>query len=244
MKAWLQRFLRLLGYEIRPLTGAMRSPTMATALTWLGGQRIDVRTVLDVGASDGRWSVEALRVYPDATFVLYEPNPVHLPGLRSFVDQRAGQVVHAPYAVGSTDGTAPFDDRDAFGGALLDAAAPDDGRPSIDVPTTTLDTSVAQLDLSGPFLVKLDTHGFERGIIDGAADVLDAASILIIEAYAHRLTSEGLYFWELCALLHDRGFRPADLVDVMHRERDGSLWQMDIVFLRDTWPGFAAASYR
>lgn len=215
---------------------------MQTALTWLGANGPPVRSVLDVGASDGRWSRDCMQAYPDAHYVLYEPNAVHFGGIARLQAEHGTHVTHEPVAVGAEVGTAAFDVGDAFGGGLVDAST--DASVVEQVPIVSLDESVERLGLEGPFLVKLDTHGYERSILGGARAVLDQASVLVIEAYAYRISSEALLFWELCALLDEQGFRALDLVDVMHREHDGALWQMDLVFLRDSWPGFSHSRYR
>src|ERR1051326_9091564 len=58
------------------------APTLDGALDRLRSRKIDVATVIDVGASDGRWSAELLRVYPRAQYLLIEANGVHEPALR------------------------------------------------------------------------------------------------------------------------------------------------------------------
>lgn len=246
MKRMVRAVMRAAGYEIRSLSGPHRVSSAQTALSWLADARVDVGTILDVGASDGRWTEQALRSFPGVSCVLYEPNPVHLPGIRRFTSRHPGKVIHQETAVGRDTGTVRFDVSSAFGGALEDSASPSTANDPrfIQVPVVRLDDSVRDLELGPPFLLKLDTHGFEAGILEGAEATLQQSTVLFIEAYNHRLTSEGLYFWELCELLHERGFRPVDLVDIMHRERDGSLWQMDLVFLRDDWSGFRSHSYR
>jgi hypothetical protein len=54
----------------------------------------------------------------------------------------------------------------------------------------------------------------------------------------HKISNECLLFWELCSYLYERGFRPIEVVDVTRRAYDGSFWQMDLFFVRTTWPGF------
>ena len=116
--------------------------------------------------------------------------------------------------------------------------SPDGPGSVIEVPLTTIDAAVAEHGATGPFLLKLDTHGFEKGILEGSAETLKNAEMLIIEAYNYYVADGSWLFWELCAHLAGQGFRPADLVDVLRRDADGSLWQMDLVFVRDTWAGF------
>ena len=52
-----------------------------------------------------------------------------------------------------------------------------------------------------------------------------------------------LVFWELCSFMADHGFRPVDLVEVLHRPHDGTLWQMDLFFVGSDWHGFDYLGY-
>ncbi len=92
--------------------------------------------------------------------------------------------------------------------------------------------------LSGPFLLKLDTHGFEVPIFEGAGATLANTVAIIVETYNFKIGAEGLLFHEMCAWLQPRGFRCIDVVDVMRRPGDDLLWQMDLVFVRSDWPEF------
>src|SRR5262249_47882245 len=112
------------------------------------------------------------------------------------------------------------------------------------VPMATLDTLARQRGLSGPFLVKLDTHGFEVPILEGARETLGHTAMLIIEAYNFTLCPGCLRFHELCAFLEARGFRCADLLEPMHRPGDGAFWQIDLLFLPAAHPVFASNAYR
>lgn len=211
--------------------------TMATGLRWLANQQIPVATVLDVGASDGRWTEDCMVHFPEAKYVLYEPQPAHDDALCACLRRHPGSVTVIRQAVGASVGQTHFDMTDAFGGALADRATP----TTRAVAMTTLDASLAG---TGPFLLKLDTHGYERSIFAGAAETLPQCSALIVEAYNFRITDEAFLFWELCAFLAERGFRPVDVMDVVHRPYDNALWQMDVVFVRDSWAGFPHRGYR
>jgi hypothetical protein len=133
-----------------------------------------------------------------------------------------------------------FDQEDPYSGIITDQ----ESENTIKVDMVPLDITLSELPVKGPYLIKLDTHGIERSILQGAAQTLEESKILIIEAYNYRITDEAFLFWELCAYLHEKGFRPIDLVDVAHRDHDGSLWQMDLIFIRSTWPGFKHVSYK
>ena len=102
---------------------------------------------------------------------------------------------------------------------------------------------VARRSLSPPFLVKLDTHGFEVPILDGASRTLEETSLLVVEAYNFDLGPGALRFPDLCRLLEQRGFRCVDLADPMWRPRDGALWQLDLLFVPASRPEFASNTY-
>lgn len=214
---------------------------MEQALKWLSTHSFQVKTVLDVGASNGSWSKACMPFFPDARYVLFEPQPTHSDALDTFANTHQEQILLVKKAVGASEGHTFFDETDPFGGQLTTNG---NAKHSRKVDLTTIDNSLSQLQVEAPYLLKLDTHGFEKGILEGASKTIAQANVLIIEAYNYRITKEALLFWELCAFLAEKGFRPIDLVDVMHRQHDSSLWQMDIVFARDDWEGFARNTYR
>jgi FkbM family methyltransferase len=215
----------------------------AGGLNWLSSQKFSVETVLDVGASNGVWSRQCMEFFLRAKYVLFEPQPVHVPELDEFARSNPAVTV-VKKAVGASDGHIYFDASVPTGGSLLNDITAPASSSAIKVELTTIDSAVSQLGAKGPFLLKLDTHGFEPSILKGSAATLEKAEILIIEAYCHQVTDEAFLFWQLCGHLAERGFRPVDLVDVMHRPHDNSLWQMDLIFVRSTWPGFNYIHYR
>lgn len=235
-KAAAARLLRRLGYEITP---APLAPTMDAALARLAARQ-PVGTVIDVGASDGRWSRLAMRHFPDAAYLLVEAQEqAHGASLRAFAarDRRVQAVLAA---AGDRAGEIFFDASDPFGG-IAHHTAP---AGAISVPMVTLDAEVARRGLRPPFLIKLDTHGFEVPILSGARETLARTAALVIEAYNFTLHDGALRFHELCAHLDGLGFRSADLADPMWRPGDGVLWQIDLVFLPKTRPEFSRNGYR
>ena len=213
--------------------------TMAGALAHFA-PRFQVATVVDVGASNGCWTEMALRHWPEARYLLIEAQrDPHEPALRA-LQARRPQVDYVLAAAGGRLGTVHFDASDAFAGRASDA--PVAGRDIV-VPVTTIDHEVAARGLPGPYLVKLDTHGYEVEILRGAGRVLAEASLLVVEAYNFTLCEGALRFPELCAHLEPLGFRPVGLVDAMYRPKDGALWQLDLVFARADRPEFRSNEY-
>jgi len=240
----IKSLFRMAGLEVRRIQNSpVRLPraSMDQGLKWLSQHEFHVETVLDVGASNGMWSEICMSYFPNASYVLFEPQPTHSKALDEFLAARNEKVTLVKKAVGASDGVTYFDATDPFGGVLADAKTND---KIIEVELTTIDSTLANLESVSPYLLKLDTHGFEKGILEGASHTLDNCEVLIIEAYNFQITDEALLFWELCAFLSERGFRPIDMLDVSHREYDNSLWQMDLVFVRSSWSGFKYINYK
>jgi FkbM family methyltransferase len=200
-----------------------------------------IETVIDIGASDGRWSQGMMKYYPSARYLLIEAQrTTHEPMLRKF---QAGHknVICEMCAAGNRSGDINFDASDPFGGQ---ASPSQYAKDNVVVPMETVDGLVRKHSLKGPFLLKLDTHGFEVPIFEGAVDTLANCAMLIVEAYNFTLCPGCLRFHELCTYLEQRGFRCVDMFDMMVRPKDQALWQMDMVFLPTSAPEFQSAEFQ
>lgn len=223
------------GRVVARLQRIVRSEWSTRAALRRAAMTIRVNSVIDVGASDGRWSRMAKGIWPDARCLLIEAQPGHLAAL----DASGMEYVLA--AAGDRIGDAQFDASDLLGGVA--SHSPTGGEHDIMVPMTTVDAEVQRVGLEPPFLLKLDTHGFEREILAGAEQTLAASTLLVIEAYNFEFRPGAPRFHELCLLLEDKGFRCLDLADPMHRSLDGALWQVDLVFARADRSEFSNAGY-
>lgn len=234
-----QRALGALGFKvIRP--GSPRHATMAGALKRCGLRGVRPASVIDVGASDGRWSRLAETVWPDARFLLVEADCRHQEALSRALRSRPAWRV-ALQAAGDIDGTGYLSDSDIYGGCVSDTPP---SIPATQVSMARLDTLAANHELQPPFCIKLDTHGFERQILDGAGSLLPKTSLMVIEAYNFRLEPHAMLFHELCAFLDTRGFRCIDVCDPLYRPGDHAWWQCDLFFVKATDSAFERNTYR
>jgi FkbM family methyltransferase len=211
----------------------------ARALERITDRSIKVGTVIDVGASNGSWSEICMRYIPDARYVLVEAQPAHRNELEAFCS-RHSNASFLQAAAGNEDGSCYFDDSDLFGGLASNGA---NANCQTKLPMVRLDTVVAKDQLPGPFLLKLDTHGFELQIIHGAEELLLNTELAIIEAYIFRLNDKALLSHELCAEMDKRGFQLVDFSEPMWRSKDQALWQWDLFFIKKTNPVFESNAY-
>jgi FkbM family methyltransferase len=179
--------------------------------------------------------------YPEARYLLIEAQQkAHGLMLRKFQAEHKNVTLEI-CAAGNRQGEINFDAGDPLGGRASSTAYSEN---NIVVPMETVDGLVRKHGLPGPFLLKLDTHGFEVPIFEGAGETLSNCAVLIVEAYNFTLCLGCLRFHELCIYLEARGFRCLDVYDILVRPRDQAFWQMDMVFISASAPVFQVAEFR
>ena len=196
--------------------------------------------MIDVGASNGSWSGSAMAVFPDSRYLLIEAQDAHRAALQKFCEKHP-KAEFVLSAAGAEPGHVYFDDSTLMGGS---ASNSETTAHALRVAATRIDAEAAARKLDPPYLIKLDTHGFEVPILDGAAETLESTALVVIEAYNFRLTDQSLLFHELCRTMADRGFSVIDMSDPLWRVADDSLWQMDLYFVPSDRPEFANRTFR
>jgi FkbM family methyltransferase len=209
------------------------------ALRRIARRGLDVATVIDVGASNGSWSADVMTIFPLAQYLLIEAQDAHLPALQDFVKKHPNSNFVLK-AAGSELGFIYFDADTLFGGQAH--RNPEPG--FISIPVTTVDHEIATRGCSGPYLLKLDVHGYEIPILKGATQVLSHASLVVIECYNFLIAEESLLFYDMCRHMHALGFRVIDISEPLWRLRDGAFWQIDFFFVPSSRPEFQFNTYR
>jgi FkbM family methyltransferase len=232
----LDRVLARLSYR---LIKRKASLALSSALKRVIGRNISIQSVIDVGASDGMWTKIARTFLPSANYLLIEANTIHEPALKEYVTSLA-DTEYRLVAGGAEDGRIFFDASDPFGGA----ASYEKQESYIELPVRSIDSLVDELQLAPPYLLKLDTHGFEVPIFEGATKTLEETNLIIVEVYNFRITQDSLLFNEMCDYLGKKGFRVIDLCDPLFREHDEAFWQADFFFIRADSNEFQHNSYK
>lgn len=200
---------------------------------------ITVKTVIDIGASNGQWSAGVEPFFPDANFLLIEAQDVHKPALEAYVRQHP-KAQYVLKAAGEHEGMVMFNAEDPFAGQ---AVSGDTDQVAIEVAMTSIDAEVTSRGLDGPYLLKFDVHGYETPILSGATDTLKNCELIVMECYNFMIGDQAMLFPDMCRHLDSLGFRVIDFSEPLWRPQDEALWQFDLFFVPKSRREFSINSY-
>ncbi|MBW2602845.1 MAG: FkbM family methyltransferase [Deltaproteobacteria bacterium] len=213
---------------------------MYSAIKRIHDHGIRIDNIIDIGGSNGIWSINAMKRFPSASFVAIEPLMERKESLCNLA-QKFPNFSFELCAAGEADGDkAMLNISDDLDGSMINGQ----GGESRQVPVKTIDAIVSQRKLTGTFLLKFDTHGYELPILKGARQTLNKTSIIIMEAYNFQISDNALRFHEMCAHMESLGFRCYDIADLMLRDYDKSFWQVDLFFCRNDEKIFEYPHYK
>jgi FkbM family methyltransferase len=202
-------------------------------------KRLGARTVLDIGAADGRTGVALRREGWDGAIVSFEP----LPGPRRKLEARAtGDPlwhVAPPVALGAAEGEVAFNVAENLESSSIlptaqrsiDAAANTRVVEQITVRVAPLDALLAA-DWTAPYAMKLDTQGFEFEVLKGAERALAQTRVVMLEMSLVPLYEGGADFAQLFGFLAERGFTCVGLHKGFTDLQRMEMLQVDGVFVR------------
>ena len=244
MKSLVKEILRRTGYEIRKLNtvtdepGSDRRPVgrMDVVLEDLKYRGLQCQTILDVGANQGHWSRMAKGVFPDADFILIEPQVEMKQQLEAFVSEFPGSIF-VPAGAGAKKDVLTLTIWDDLAGSSL-LPKPDDrlkteGRQR-EIEIVAIDELLSSRNIPPPALMKLDIQGFELEALKGAERTFGQTEAYILEVSLFSFEDvPGMpTFSDVVTFMLERGYVVYDFPGFLRRPLDGALGQCDVCFVK------------
>jgi FkbM family methyltransferase len=188
------------------------------------------RKVIDAGAFHGEWSLAALEAFPEASFLLIEPQP-HLSERLKALCLAQPRCKFEAALLGAESSEAVF---------LLEATnsriiAPGDRLPAnavtVKLPVSRLEELAARTGFSDCDYLKLDLQGHELNALSGAGELFGSVEVIQIEVSVLRIGEVPLAH-EVIARFEEKGYRLYDIFGFNYRPKDRALWQIDFIFVR------------
>lgn len=215
------------------------SITSYRMISKLVSQNIHPKTIVDVGANVGQFTVASAHLFKDAQIYAFEPVPESFEKLHKNVSKFINVSSYA-LALGDQIGNIDFHvNTHSHSSSVLPLSkhhltafpkAKED--KIISVPIKTLDSISNKLKLDSPVLLKLDVQGYEAYVLKGAAETLKKVDYVLLEASFKPMYEGELLFTEILQLMDSYGFKFLRPVDFLQDEKTGEILQIDALFKR------------
>jgi FkbM family methyltransferase len=211
-----------------PANGHARTDPFFDCLVQLG---FSPKTIVDIGAHRGDWSRTAMNYFPNAQYLLFEPQGELL---ENFNPEKNSQIKIFPYGVGRKTGVMKFSKSsrlDSCSFALSSDAASKLGREQVDVSVVAFDDFVEREALDFPEMLKIDAEGWDLEVLEGANKALSIAEVVLVEA-AVMCKSFANKIDVVMAEMKKHGFVLFDITDLNRTAKHNALWLVEVAFVR------------
>ncbi|MBN1765972.1 MAG: FkbM family methyltransferase [Sedimentisphaerales bacterium] len=238
LKKQVRKAFNVCGFELTRMWAARRLG-MAQVLDHIIEMDFQPESVIDVGVADGTYDL--YRAFPQARFLLIEPLAECEKYLQKIIRHYNAEYILA-CAADQPGSTILNVHPDITGSSMAkeQEGAHADGIER-EVPVITIDQVCAERNLTGPFVMKIDTQGTELNVLDGAAKTLLQTELVILEVQFFETMIGGPQFYKVVTYMKKHGFVAYDCFGNAYRPLDGALTAMDIVFVKEN--GFFRKSH-
>lgn len=243
MKALIQSLLRPFGLRLSRLRDERTEDYGASVLfSTLKRFGFSPRLVLDVGANHGNWTRTALKYFPEAQYVLVEPQDHLKTCVQDLIDS-GYKIRWVNAGVADQCGMLPFfvagrDDSSTF--------LPPDNDPQTRlasenmVPVETLDAILSKYSLPIPDMVKIDAEGFDLKAMQGASSLIGETDVFLLEAGVLCPFENSVA--RVVSTMADFGYHLVDITELNRSPKHGVLWLTELAFLRSSNSLLASAT--
>ena len=224
----------------RPYLSAMALHHVAAAVEHTSVlTALDCRTVVDIGANRGQFALVARRCFPGADIISFEPLPEPAAVFRRVFARDNATVLHeAAIGPAPEHGTMHVSAQDDSSSLLPISSLQREIFPGTDeiatvnVRVAPLDTFLAEDDIRGPALLKLDVQGFELDALRGCESLLPRFNWVYCECSFVELYSGQKQAADVVDWLSTKGFRLKGTYNPSY-DNVGKSVQADFLFRRE-----------
>ena len=188
--------------------------------------------MIDIGVASGTPTL--YDAFPNSFFFLIEPLKEFEPKINQIVSHYNGEAIYA--AANSTDGEISINvhlDHLEDSSLLNEEMGDEFDGIQRSVPSVKLDTLLENRKLKPPYLLKIDAQGAETDILAGSVEALKLTEVVILETSMFGFMKSCPQFYDIIYLMKNKGFVVYDIFSGHTRPLDGTLGQVDMVFVKE-----------
>ncbi len=243
MKALIQSILRPFGLRLTRLDN-VRGPDYGASVLFSTLKRFGFspRHVLDIGANHGNWTRAAVKYFPQAEYVLIEPQDQLKVCVQDLIDSgykirwvNAGAADESGmlrFYISYRDDSSTFLPREERPETRMESEAI--------VEVRTLDDIVSTCHLPAPDMVKIDAEGFDLKVLQGASSLISKTDVFLLEAGVICPFENSVA--RVVSTMENFGYRLIDITELNRSPKHGVLWLTELAFLRASSPLLASVT--
>lgn len=201
-------------------------------------QNIDI--ILDIGANTGQYGTHMRKMGYTKKIVSFEP----MKGAFRELEKKASKDKNwtaEHYALGNEDGTSVINiSGNSYSSSILEMLPSHEESAPSSKYVAQEEIEIKKLDtifdtICGPnsnVMLKVDTQGFEKSVLDGALAVLPRVRVIELEMSLVPLYESNTLYLELIHFLEEKGFELHGIDHVFSNASTGQLLQVDGTFVR------------
>lgn len=190
--------------------------------------------IFDIGAHKGDWTRNALEYFPNADYVLFEPQHNLSEHIKKIFKNNDGVKVFA-CGVSNEKSVLNFtlhEREDSCTFRMSPEEAASRGFKQVQIPVVRLDDFIRDENLPFPDILKIDAEGIDLKVIEGAEfTIKNHAEIVLVEVAIMNPYIENKAY-KVINIMDDLGFKLFDITDLNRPLNQKVLWLSEFVFIR------------
>ena len=215
MKSYMKKLIGLAGFKVQHKKRKALIPgTPQRPIGKINFFLEDIRArgfrptlILDIGANRGTWTIMAKKIFPEAAFLMVEPQPEMRASLDAICSEY-NNIQWVEAGAGANKGILVQTIwEDLAGSSFLPAVREDllaSGKQR-EAKICTIDSLLIDKGLKIPELVKLDIQGFELEALRGAESLFGKTELFILETSLYSFMEGQPLIREVISFMGDRG---------------------------------------
>jgi FkbM family methyltransferase len=234
IKKIIVKIIHSLGYDVYKIS----------KVGFAGLDKIEVKTIIDIGANRGQFARRAASVFPEAKMFCFEPVKSAFDELTKWAKTTNGRVLTFNIALGDKEEVKEMflhSDHDDSSSMLETTKSYESNfsfvknQQTIKVNQYPLDTAIEKIvknNFDKEILVKMDVQGYEDLVIVGAQKILSQAKVCIIEIVNDEFYKGQPDFKKIFILMDEIGFKYIGCLDQIKDYKDDHIIYFDGIFIK------------